>query len=64
MIWLGKSGKVAATVTKAPEKRPQDWCEAEKLKAIIKTSTLDAENLNSYCRQNDIYRYAKNEEVT
>ena len=55
--WIGKSRKTAVNPNYTPEKRPHDWCEAEKLEAIIETSTLDAENLNSYCRRNGIYKH-------
>jgi len=55
--WLEKSGKTAATKHLSPEKRPQDWGTAEKLQAIIETSPLTEENLNSYCRHNGIYKH-------
>ena len=55
--WIGKSHKTAATRSFMPEKRPQDWCEAEKLQAIIEAGPMDEENLNSYCRRNGIYKH-------
>jgi len=55
--WLVKSGKSASPKHLSPEKRPQDWSDAEKLEAIIKTGSLTQENLNSYCRSNGIYKH-------
>jgi len=45
--WLEKSVKTTAIKYLSPEKRPQDWRTAEKLQAIIETSTLTEGNLNS-----------------
>ena len=55
--WIEKSRKTGIARHDGLEKRPQDWCEAEKLEAILETSTLSAENLNSYCRRNGIYKH-------
>jgi len=55
--WIGKSRKSGITKHAPPEKRPQDWCTAEKLQAIIETGPLTEENLNSYCRRNGIYKH-------
>jgi len=55
--WIEKSRKKVTKSSYIAEKRPQDWCEAEKLEAIIETSALDATNLNSYCRRNGIYKH-------
>jgi len=55
--WLLKSSKEVTSNHALREKRPQDWQASEKLKAIIETSTLNAEKLNSYCRRNGIYKH-------
>jgi transposase-like protein len=55
--WIGKSRKTTAVKHFSPEKRPQDWCTAEKLQAVIETGRLTEENLNSYCRRNGIYKH-------
>ncbi|PCI96996.1 MAG: hypothetical protein COB14_09520 [Alphaproteobacteria bacterium] len=54
---IRKSRKTSVTKRDAPKKRHQDWCEAEKLDAIIETSTLDAENLNFYYHRNGVYKH-------
>ena len=55
--WISKSRKSRPTEHSAPEKRPQDWRNAEKLRAIIEANALDEEALNSYCRKNGIYKH-------
>ena len=55
--WIWKSRKSNPTKHSSSEKRPQDWHNAEKLRAIIEANALDEENLNSYCRQNGIYKH-------
>jgi transposase-like protein len=55
--WISKARKSGFTEHSSPEKRPQDWHDAEKLRAIIETSALDEEDLNSYCRRNGIYKH-------
>jgi len=55
--WLLKSSKEVTSNHVLREKRPQDWQASEKLRAIIETSTLNADKLNSYCRSNGIYKH-------
>ena len=55
--WIEKSRKSGINKHYVPEKRPQDWLDAEKLEAIIETGSLTEENLNSYCRRNGIYKH-------
>lgn len=55
--WLLKSSKQVTSNHSLREKRPQDWRASEKLQAIIETSNLNAEKLNSYCRRNGIYKH-------
>jgi len=56
--WLVKSGKTSTIITgSCQQKRPKDWLASEKLQAIIETSSLTEEKLNSYCRRNGIYKH-------
>jgi len=55
--WLLNSSKQVTSNHNLREKRPQDWRVSEKLQAIIESSPLTEEKLNSYCRRHGIYKH-------
>jgi len=59
MRWIqeSKAGQLSGPQrgTEKGLKRPQDWCHAEKLKAVLESGSMTEEALGSYCRQQGLF---------